>query len=500
MDIFSYGTPESAGLSSKAVAKVYRKLVDLKFMSHSLVVARRGKVVSEGYFAPFEKDEFHRMYSTSKSFTATAIGMLAGEGRLALDDKVVKYFPEKVTAATHPYIKEMTIRNLLTMTSPFDRVTYSPNRDDWVDSYFTTPPAHPAGTHFYYDTSASFILNVIVEKLTGMPYMEYLSRTLFRGTDFSEGTWCIQSPDGWSWGGSGVQCTVLDLARLGQVYLQKGVVNGEQRLPRDFAEAAVSRQVDNNTSGHFGFDDGCGYGYQIWCGHDGCFCFLGMGGQVVYACPKTGLLLAATSDEQGHSHGYRMLSELFYSLRDSLLESGTPDSLPEDPEAYAGLTALLRSLKIPLTVTGKNASPLEAEVFGKTFTAFSDPAAITPTLAVDSIRVTRDGGRGALFFSRNGEEKCIPFGFGEYVQHEFPEKGYFGRRIREPKGDGYRTFSAGLWTQPDKLCIRSCLADWYFGNLTVTLSFTSPDTVTVLMSKTAEWFLDEYNGWTVLKA
>lgn len=488
-DIFTYGTPESVGISSRAMEAMITELRDSPFFSHSILVARHGRVVTEGYFAPFTKDSFHRMYSTTKSFVATAIGLLIDEGRVSLDDKIVKFFPDKVTDKTHRYVKETTVRDLLTMATPFTcGATYSPNRDDWVDSFFTTEPDHPSGTLFYYDTAGSFLLNVIVERLTGKPFIEYLKDKLLRKCGFSEAAWCVGSPDGYSWGGSGGEWTTRDLARLGQVYLNRGVVNGEQLLSREFATAAVSRQIDNNPGGHPDRMHGQGYGYQIWCMPEGCFGFLGMGGQVMFACPELDLLMAATSDVQGHSFGYSYLCEIFYRHLVHPLRASVDAPLPEDEAAYRSLLAVTESLSCELKeLLGENDSPVKDEFIGKTYRMGENP------MGIEWFRVELSGEDGSFVFFSRGEERRIDFRMGALRMHIFPEPQYFGRAIRTPKGEGYRTMSGARFAEARKLIIRSYLVDDYFGNLTVTLSFKG-DEATVYMTKTAEWFLNEYQG------
>ena len=490
-DIFRYDkTPEEVGISSQWILNVFNRLEKRKFLSHSILIARDGAVVGEGYYAPFTRDERHRMYSTSKTFVATAIGMLIGEGRLSLDDRIVDFFPEFKPEPTHPFLAEATVRDLLVMSTPYTRPSYSFDRKDWVESFFKRVPERPSGTYFNYDTAGSFLLDVIVERLTGKPFMEYLYETLLGDTGFSEGVRCVNSPDGYSWGGSGVLCTTRDLARLGQIYLDKGEVHGKQILPRDFAEEAVKRQIDNNTSGHLDLVHGYGYGYQIWCIADGCFAFLGMGGQVCIVCPRHRLVMATTSDEQGSAVGYHFLFELFFLELVERLDATGGAPLPADPETYAKLNERVKGLRCHLPLIGEADSPYAEEYLGKTYLFGQNQ------LGIERLSVERRGEGAVLRFLARGEEKEIPFGFGEYAIAPFPETEYDGLAIGEPMGRGYRTMSAALWTEERKLVIRSYLIDDYFGNLATTLSFKG-DTLTVLMQKTAEHFLNEYQGIAV---
>ena len=491
-DIFRYDkTPEEVGLSSEWILNILRRLEARKFLSHSVVVIRDAAVAAEGYYAPFKRDDRHRMYSTSKTFVATAIGMLIKEGKISLDDKIVKFFPEYLPDPIPEYLAETTVRDLLVMATPHAKVSYSFDRKDWVESFFKLLPARPSGTYFNYDTAGSFLLDVIVEKLTGMPFMDYLYEVLLKYTGFTPGVRCVKSPDGYSWGGSGVLCTTLDLARLAQIYLDGGKVHGEQLLPRDYAEAAVSRQIDNNTSGHLDLAHGHGYGYQIWCIADGCYAFLGMGGQLAMVCPRHRLIMATTSDEQGNATAYHFLFELFFrELVEPLDKTCGKAPLAQNPEAYARLREKLASLSCHLPLIGEKTSECENEYLGKTYRFEQNP------LGIEWLRVKTDQKGSRLRFYARGEEKEIAFGFGEYAIAPFPETNYDGLAIGEPMGRGYRTMSAALWTEKRKLVIRSYLIDDYFGNMAATLSFKG-DTLTLLMTKTAEHFLNEYQGMAV---
>ncbi len=492
-DIFSYNhTPESVGISSERIARIYKKIANRRFVSHSLLIARNGKVINEGYFAPFKLDEPHRMYSTSKSFAATAIGMLEGEGKLSINDKFIKYFPERIADCKDKFLLETTIRDLLVMSTPFRiGATYSFNRNDWLDSFFTTPTTRPSGTFFMYDTSASFILGVIAQRVADKPIMDYLCDNLISKIGGSKSIKCVCSPDGLPWMGSGVLCTTRDLARLGQIYLQKGEFEGEQLIPRQYAIDATSRQIDNNTSGHTGPAEGHGYGYQIWLAEKDCFAFRGMGGQFVIVSPKYNLLMAGTSDVQGDSMGYNLMFELFFNELLEPLEESNADVLEENEVAYKELCDITSSLKCHLPLIGEKSSDFEDEYFGKTYTFPENQLQIEKL----TLKKLADGSSAISYFTR-GEQKEIAFNMGEYLIGPFPETHYDGDLINTPINRPYRSMSAALWTEERKLVIRTYIIDEYVGNLTTTLSFKG-DTLTVYMQKTAEHFIDEYSGIAV---
>ena len=227
---FPAATPEQVGVSSLWIEKFLDRLEQRGIMMHSVMMLRHGLVFAEGYYAPFRQQDKHRMYSISKSFVATAIGMLVDEGRLQLSDKVVSFFPDKVPADAHPYILDMTVRDLLRMATPYSRVTYEGDTEDWTKTFFTSKPDHPPGTVFNYDTSGSHVLTAIVETVAGMPLLDYLRDKGLGALGFSSDAWCVKAPEGTSWGGSGVICTTRDVALLGLLYRNGGILDGKRLL------------------------------------------------------------------------------------------------------------------------------------------------------------------------------------------------------------------------------------------------------------------------------
>ncbi len=232
---------------------------------------------------------------------------------------------------------------------------------------------------------------------------------------------------------------------------------------------------------------GHGYGYKIWRAARDCFAFLGMGGQLMIACPKYNVLMAATSDEQGNGTGYHLLAEAFYRfVLDNLDEFGA-EPKTENPAALADLRDYTANLTCPLTFLGERDSAFSPEVFGRTYVMRENP------MQIEWFRLEKTENGGKFVFFARGEEKTIPFGFGEYEIAPFPETCYWGRTMRTPSGKGYRTMSAGLWTEEKKFVVRSYLIDDYFGNLTTTFAFKGEE-CSLYMSKTAEDFLWHYEG------
>ncbi len=486
INLFPIARPESMGISSKQILKFLEKAEDNGIMLHSVLMMRKGHVVAEGYYAPFTKDSLHRIYSVSKTFVSTAIGLLADEGRISLDDKVCSYFRDKLPDNPHPWILDMTIHDLLIMATPHVTPTYKPEDKDWAWTFFNTEPSHPPGTVFNYDTSGTYILNVLVERVNGKPFLEYMKDKMLRELGFSEEAWCIKAPEGNSWGGSGVICTTRDIARLALVYMNHGRIGGKQYLSEEYVKAATSRQIDNMTSGHRDYMHGNGYGYQIWMLKDGAYAFVGMGMQLAVCSPKHDFLFVGTGDTQGSLQVYSGIFELLWS---EIVEKLHSDPLPEDEASARRLEEKLRALRVVNPLIGKSSSPWQEKIDGRTYALKSNP------MGIDRLRVEFNGNIGTLVIETRGQEKRISFGMEEYVEGFFPQTNYYGDTIGTPKGEMYKCMAVARWTQENKLVIRCYIIDDYFGNLTITLGFKDKE-LGLCMTKTAEWFLEEYEGCT----
>ena len=214
---------------------------------HSFMLVRHGHVVAEGWWAPYDAATRHELYSLSKSFTSTAAGLAIAEGKFGLDDPVLKFFPEDAPAEPSENLRAMQVRHLLSMatgheTEPqvFARTNRGP-RHSW-----RTPVPHQPGTHFLYNTAATYMVSAIVQKQTGETVLDYLRPRLFDPLGIENPTWGT-SPQGITLGGYGLSVRTEDIARLGQLYLQKGMWNGQQLLPASWVEAATSQQISNGS-------------------------------------------------------------------------------------------------------------------------------------------------------------------------------------------------------------------------------------------------------------
>ena len=238
-----YSTPEKEGIKSSYIKEYVEKLEEYNLSSHSLVIMRHGKLIYESYWAPFDKDYLHRMYSVTKSFVSLAIGFLEQDGLINLDDKISKYFPDETKGQPNEYMKNQTIRNMLMMSTAMPEESWLEKRnDDRVRFYFANERTtyRPAGTTFEYDSGGSFIMGALVERVTGKRFMEYLREKCLDKIGFSKEAYILKCPGGHSWGDSALICTAQDLALAAQFTAQNGNWDGEQLLNADYVKTATS--------------------------------------------------------------------------------------------------------------------------------------------------------------------------------------------------------------------------------------------------------------------
>lgn len=309
---FENTKPESCGIPSEAIVAFEDALKKLRVRIHGYMMLSGKKLLAERYYAPYNKDSLHRMYSVSKSFTALAVGLLIKNGLVSLDDKICDHFPEKLPEeGAHPWCEEMTIRDMLTMRTCYGSTTFKRyGSNDWTESFFRVEPDHIPGTVFSYDTSSSHVLAALVEKLTGMTMLDYMRREMLDELGFSKEAYMIPDPVGVSQGGSGMMSTLRDMACVAYLCNQYGVLDGEELLPMDFMKAATSNQVPTDLNAKL--DEQCGYGYFIWMPREEGFTFFGMGGQLAVCFPKYDFCYVTMADVIGSPCGVQLLHDCFY--------------------------------------------------------------------------------------------------------------------------------------------------------------------------------------------
>ncbi len=275
---------------------------------HSIMILKHGEVVFEKWFNGHSAETPHPMFSVSKTFTATAVGLAINEGKLNLTDPVIKFFPDKLPAEQSDNLKAMTVRDLLTMTCGHDEELNNAGRDslDWVQGFLAWPVKHKPGEYYLYNSLGTYMLSAIVQKVTGEKVIDYLDTRLFQPLHIARPEW-DESPQGINCGGWGLSLKTEDMAKMGQLFLQQGKWNGKQIVPAEWFKEMSSYQVPSAPSGTR-FEDiekaGLnkdnnewvqGYGYQMWICRHNAFRADGYAGQYIFVFPERDAVLVLTT-------------------------------------------------------------------------------------------------------------------------------------------------------------------------------------------------------------
>ncbi len=354
---FPRASPEAQGVSSEGLLKFIQTVESEKLNLHSIMVLRKGRVIAEGWWAPYQATLKHTLYSLSKSFTSTAIGFAVSEKRLRVEDKIISFFPDKAPASVSPHLAAMRVKDLLTMSTGHDKDTTGPmtQSDDWVKGFFEQPVEHQPGTFYIYNSGATYMLSALIEKLTGETLLDYLTPRLFKPLDITGADWEVD-PKGINTGGWGLRLKTEDIAKFGQLYLQEGKWQGKQLLPAAWIKEATQAQVESKGGSQPKESNDWlqGYGYQFWrCRHnayrgDGAF------GQYCIVIPEKEMVVVATS-ESGNMQG--ILNAVWNHILPAVGQSSSM-------AIQNNLKKKLGSLALPLP-SGSASSPLASQISGK---------------------------------------------------------------------------------------------------------------------------------------
>ena len=334
---FVRATPESQGISSDLFAALLRELDASKDTEmHHFMALRHGKVICECNFAPYPKGMWHITHSMCKSITGMAIGMLIEEEKLKLDENIYDIFPDHINAFSKIFRPVITVENLLTMTSG---VTFNESGivsgNDWLRSFLNASVNGKPGTEFQYNSLNTYVLSAIVTKRTGETLTEYLTPRLFGPLGITKYYW-ETCPKGITKGGWGLFLCAEDMAKLGQLYLQRGKWNGQQLVSEYWIEISTARHLKTQ-------NDTYGYGYQLWMEQrPGSFEYNGMLGQNVIIYPDMDMVLVTNAGNKEMFQDCIMLN----IIRKYFPVNYHPaDVLPENPLSYSLLKRLCGELE-----------------------------------------------------------------------------------------------------------------------------------------------------------
>ena len=334
---FVRATPESQGISSDLFAALLRELDASKDTEmHHFMALRHGKVICECNFAPYPKGMWHITHSMCKSITGMAIGMLIEEEKLKLDENIYDIFPDHINAFSKIFRPVITVENLLTMTSG---ITFNESGivsgNDWLGSFLNASVNGKPGTEFQYNSLNTYVLSAIVTKRTGETLTEYLTPRLFGPLGITKYYW-ETCPKGITKGGWGLFLCAEDMAKLGQLYLQRGKWNGQQLVSEYWIEISTARHLKTQ-------NDTYGYGYQLWMKQrPGSFEYNGMLGQNVIIYPDMDMVLVTNAGNKEMFQDCIMLN----IIRKYFPVNYHPaDVLPENPLSYSLLKRLCGELE-----------------------------------------------------------------------------------------------------------------------------------------------------------
>ncbi|MFT3701951.1 MAG: serine hydrolase [Agriterribacter sp.] len=357
-------TPEAEGVSATDIHRFIDAANKSKNEFHSFVFVRHGNVIAEGWWDPYKSSLKHTLYSTSKSFTSTGIGFAVSEGKIKLTDKVVSFFPGELPDTISPLLAGLTIKNLITMSvgqgpDPTGAIIKDTG---WVRHFFTTPIIDTPGTKFLYNSAATYMLSAIIQKVTGQKLLDYLQPRLFEPLGIRGMDWEVSTED-INTGGWGLRLKTEDLAKFGQLYLQKGMWKGKQVLPKEWIDEATTLKIktaaDTAVTQKANSDWAQGYCYQFWRCRNNAFRADGAFGQYIIVMPDKDAVIAITSETSD-------MQSILNLVWEYLLPSMKEGKLAANDKEDNALIEQLSTLSLPIPAVGRD-SVMEAKVTGKAF-------------------------------------------------------------------------------------------------------------------------------------
>lgn len=445
--------PENAGVSSKVINDFLNAIESENINIHSFMVIRHGKVAAECYRAPFTAERPHAMYSVSKTFTATAIGIAEGEGLLSLNDLVKDYFPEYTAGLNDPKLEKLTIKHLITMSSGKDpSLLNDKSKCDWIEYFFKCPWYNEPGVEYKYISENIYMLCAILTRAAGMSVRDYLQPRLFEPLGIDYPFWETDE-NGIEAGGWGLYVKTEDMAKLMLCYQNDGKFGKKQIIPAEFAKAAHQVQSDNSSSLYE--DSNKGYGYCIWrCGAVNAYRCDGMFSQFGIVFEDYDAILVITSaiprEQMARDFLWRFFPAAFL---DEKKDNGDT--------SVDGLKERLKNAVLELPETESN-SPLSEKINGRTirfnkkiflnligFPMSMLPLAVTYMTTdkagnIDNVKFTFDKDRLNMYWTEGDESNTVTAGLnGKFTYGEM--------RLG---GIDYKVCCTAKWTADNRLFVQ----------------------------------------------
>jgi CubicO group peptidase (beta-lactamase class C family) len=413
-DALPRGIPEKEGVSSSSIMDFVNAAGHSRTELHSFMYLRHGKVIAEGWWNPYSPTLKHTLYSTSKSFTAAAVGFALAEKKLKLTDKVISFFPELVPNPIPPHLSDLTVKDVLIMSDGMDPdPTHNVVMDtNWVRAFFTTPILNAPGSKFLYNSAGTYMLSAIVTKVTGQKVIDYLRPRLFEPLGIYGADWEV-SPQGVNTGGWGLRLKTEDMAKFGQLYLQGGRWKGKQVVPHEWVKEATTLQILQDPGAPPAKRDSSdwlqGYCFQMWrCRHNGVRAD-GAFGQFIIMLPDQDAVIAIQAETPDMQEEINLVWQY-------LLPGMQGWAYKDDPEGDAKLQQQLAALALPPREAAASAADFSPN--GKTYSLDDNPKRMR-SIGFD----LQDGGVWQVTLKDDKGSYPLPFGGGKWARGETPRSG-----------------------------------------------------------------------------
>lgn len=345
--------PTSVGIEPKQFMLMYDSLMSSDLTEiHHVVVLVDGKIAGELHPKPFRVEDRHTLYSVSKTFVAVAVGLAIDDGLISVEDPFVKYFPQYINDSIDVRLRDIKVKDMLTMQSGFKTATsMRNNQEHWTDFYLTRPLVADPGTKYSYDSIETYLLSALVQKVTGKTVLELLNERIFGPMGVTDVEWEL-CPEGVNVGGWGIYMSSHSQALFGQLLLQGGEWNGKQLVSREWVKEMMSVHVVRDAND---------YGYQIWlCEYPGAWRADGAFGQYIIIVPQKNMVVVL--NQCSRSKGFPERSNIWHTVVKNALNC----AIDAKPDELKELAEYEKNASLPV-LKGDKSSAVAEKINGKTF-------------------------------------------------------------------------------------------------------------------------------------
>ncbi len=389
-------TPEAQGIDSEKLTEVLDVIKNQSIPINSLLVIRNGAVVLDAYFYnPYSGKYPHDMASVTKSVMTTLIGIAAGQGKINLDQTLISFFPERTIANLDSRKEHITVRHLAGMVNGFESGCLADDLGtlqrmraikDWIQNSLDRKMVQEPGKYFCYDSPGMHLLSAILQESTGQTALEFAQQYLFGPLGIQDVYW-ESDLQGRTNGYGDLHIKPLDAAKIGYLFLNKGVWDGVQIVPADWVAQATTPHVKAG-------DDQYGYGWWI---AESSYGARGRGGQNIFVVPSLNAIVVTT----GAGFEYDLIDPY---LSASVIDPNKP--LPPNPKGEETLKDALEAFIQPPPALPASATPNAAqEISGKTYLMDSN------LLGIDALTMEFvDPKEASIFIKHEGGDIVLRIG------------------------------------------------------------------------------------------